>query len=160
MNKCKIDWVSDKEVKVSGVIDEFSTFEEIFSKNRPEVWIDFSGVSRINSSGIREWVQAVLSADARLHLVNCSSVMVDQFSMIPEFVGKNGTVESFYVHYICDACGSETKTLLTVGQDISTNSEYDDFMEKDCDNCDAVMELDHNPDIYFAFLRFTKAKAS
>lgn len=160
MNKCKIEWLSDKQVKISGVIDEFSRFDEVFSKGKEEIWIDFSEVSRINSSGIREWVQAVLSADTRLHLQNCSSVMVDQFSMIPEFVGKNGTVESFYAHYICDTCGYEKKRLLKVGTDISLDSEYEDYMECDCDNCQAVMELDHNPDIYFAFLRFTKAKAS
>ncbi|NRA63542.1 MAG: hypothetical protein HRU19_03615 [Pseudobacteriovorax sp.] len=160
MNKCKIEWLSESKVKISGVIDEFSTFESLFSKNLPEVWIDFSDVTRINSSGIREWVQAVLSTETVLHLENCSSVMVDQFSMIPEFVGKNGRVESFYCHYICDDCSHEDKDLLTVGKTIEPNQDFEPFLEKPCSNCGGTMELDHNPDIYFAFLRFTKVKAS
>ena len=156
MNKCKIQWLDERRAKVSGVIDEFSSFEELFNKNQEEIWIDFSEVTRINSSGIREWVQAVLGSTARLHLEKCSAVMVDQFSMIPEFIGKNGTIESFFVHYICDSCGHEERELLEVGKDIGGDKTYKEQLEDPCPSCGHVLELDHNPDIYFAFLKFVK----
>ena len=85
--------------------------------------------------------------------------MVDQFSMIPEFVGKKGRVESFYVHYVCDACGHEERKLLEVGKDIGPTPLTSPSLEKPCSACEDIMELDHNPDIYFAFLKFS-AKAS
>jgi hypothetical protein len=156
MNKCKIEWVSEKRVKISGIIDEFSSFRDLFSHQLEEIWIDFSGVTRINSSGIREWVQAVLSSNVRLHMENCSAVMVDQFSMIPEFIGKNGVVESFFVHYLCDACGHEEKNLCVVGKDIKAEDSYKEALDDPCPVCGGVLELDHNPDIYFAFLKFMK----
>jgi len=156
MNKCKIDWTDQKRVKISGVIDEFSSFAEVFNRNPTEIWIDFSGVTRINSSGIREWVQAVLGSSARLHMENCSAVMVDQFSMIPEFIGKNGVVESFFIHYLCDSCGHEEKKLTIVGKDINPGDPYREALDEACPVCGGLMELDHNPDIYFAFLKFMK----
>ena len=68
----QIEWLAENKAKISGVIDEFSSFKDLFSKQLPELWIDFSGVTRINSSGIREWVQAVLTCESVLHLENCS----------------------------------------------------------------------------------------
>ncbi len=156
MNKCKIEWVGKNKVQVSGVIDEFSSFDDLFNRGHKEIWIDFSGVTRINSSGIREWVQAVIASHAHLHMENCSAVMVDQFSMIPEFIGKNGVVESFYIHYICDTCGHEEKQLAVVGKDIDAGDPHKDVADNPCSNCGGVLELDHNPDIYFAFLKFMK----
>lgn len=157
MNKCQVEWVDQKKVKISGIIDEFSDFSNLFNNDLEEIWIDFSGISRINSSGIREWVQAVMKSTSRLFMVNCSAVIIDQFSMIPECVGKNGQVVSFYVHYICDHCDHELQEVLTVGKDADSDTVFNEERESPCPACGGVMELDHNPDTYFSFLKDLKA---
>ena len=159
MKKCEFEWVDDKHLKLSGIIDEYCSFAEVFKKLKDEIWIDFSGITRINSSGVREWVQEVVKSDVKIHFENCSSVIVDQFSMIPEFLGRNGIVESFAVHYVCENCSFETQKNFVVGKDIQPGKEdYDEVSEIKCPSCGyEQMELDHNPDIYFAFLKFIKS---
>ena len=43
------------------------------------------------------------------------------------------------------------RKLLEVGKDIGPDASYESFLEKPCSACEDIMELDHNPDIYFAF---------
>lgn len=156
MNKCKIEWVDKNRVKVIGIIDEFSSFESLFSSAADPLHIDFSEVTRINSSGIREWVQGVLSSTSTLILERCSSVMVDQLSMIPEFIGRNGEVRSFFVHYVCDSCSKEQQELVEVTPQL--NVARLESPETSCKSCGGKLSIDHNPDIYFSFLRnFTSA---
>lgn len=159
MNKCKIEWTDAEHVTISGVIDEFSSFENLFPKEKKEIWVDLSQVSRINSSGIREWIHAVLNSNVIMHLTNCSAVMVDQLSMIPKFVGANGIVDSFHCHYQCEQCGHDEKLLMRVGKDITDSKSYKLKLEEPCPNCKGALELDHDPDAYFAFLS-TQAKTT
>ncbi len=154
MNKCKITWITECLVMISGIIDEYSDFSQLFAGKPSDIWVDFNDIERINSSGVREWIQAVMSTKSNLHLINCSSVIVDQFAMIPEFIGKNGVVESFFVHYVCDSCNIEEKRLLEAVKDIHADSDLNQFLEKGCNACGSTMELDHNLEVYFSFIKF------
>jgi transcription elongation factor Elf1 len=80
-------------------------------------------------------------------------VIVSQFSMIPEFLGPKGQVESFETQYVCPKCGHEDSLLLVVGKDIKPGlRNYDSSPELSCHECGADMECDHNPELYFSFL--------
>lgn len=153
MKRYEIHWVDEKTVKLSGTIDENFVFDADVAKFKQEVWIDLQGVERINSCGVREWIKAILKTDAKIHFINCSSVIVSQFSMIPEFLGKHGVVESFETLFVCDHCGHEESKILVVGKDIQPGQEvYEEGPELQCVECGEMMECDHNPELYFSFL--------
>lgn len=149
----EITKIGTDRYKIKGVIDEFSDFSEIFnSPNSGEIWIDLGDVTRINSSGIRIWMQSIFSFKAKTHLYNCSMQMVDQFAMIPSLINANRLVESFYVHFVCDDCDVEARELVRVGDDIDV-SNYEDFpQERSCEKCGGTMVFDHSPELYFSFL--------
>lgn len=155
--KCFITWLNDTYVKFTGVIDETVRFQETVAKFGSEVHLDFSGVTRINSCGVREWVRAVHNCKSLLRYVCAPALLVEQFSLIPEFLGAKGTVESFDAPYICDACGNEEVILLTVGKDIFAGlAEYPDGPKRNCSKCGTVLEFEHNPEIYLEFLKSMK----
>ena len=153
MKRCQIVWKDEKNVKLSGVIDEGTDFAELVDNLVEELWIDFGGVTRINSCGVREWTRVMHSITNRIHFINCTSAIVDQLSMIPEFIGQNCIVDSFEAHYVCDECGHEETYILEVGKDIKPGlDEYEEGPERSCPQCKAIMEFDHNPEVYLDFL--------
>ena len=153
MSSCEIEWVSDNRVKISGVIDEHAVFDDMVKKFPAEVWLDFKDLSRINSCGVREWIKALMGCTTKIHYVNCPSVIVDQFSMIPEFLGEDAVVESFEAFYICDECSQEQSKILEVGKDIKLSAVgTPEGPEVICSNCGEIMDLDHDPMAYFSFL--------
>lgn len=159
MKHCTIQWLGANQVAISGIVDEYADFSEFERCAQQTLTVDFANVTRMNSSGVRSWIQTMTRHKVKLLLRNCSSVVVEQFSMIPEFIGKNGYVESFFVHYHCVSCDYETRQLLVPGKDIQIgDSPHVDLrLPEACPQCGDAVELDHNPDIYFGFLRFMKA---
>lgn len=156
MKPCIIEWVDDRTVKFSGFLDEYTSFLEVVQKFPQEVWLDFGDVSRVNSLGVKEWIKAISTTESRLHYINCPAIIVDQFNMIPEFLGKNATIDSFEVFYACDDCGHEDSRFLKIGagEDIDPRKEdLTDIPNLSCIKCGGTMELDHDPDIYFSFVR-------
>ncbi len=155
---CRISWVQENEVRISGVVDEYADFNELGKSSQKTLRVDFSEVSRVNSSGIRAWIQLILKYKIRLRLHHCSPAIVDQFSMIPEFLGKNGFVESFYANYLCGSCAYEEKKFFEQGKDFEPGVEQVKApLSYECPRCHGNLELDHNPEVYFAFLRLIKA---
>ncbi len=154
MNRCELKWIDDKTLQISGTIDEYFSFDPVIERLVGEIWIDLSEVKRINSCGVREWIKVISKSQARLHYRQCSSVIVSQFSMIPEFLGPFGQVESFETQYVCPHCGHEDSLLLVVGKDIAAGQDsYEHSPEMTCRECGDKMECDHNPELYFSFLR-------
>ena len=160
MAHCVIKWVASHEVEISGIVDEYADFAELSRCAQQSLTVDFAGVTRMNSLGIRSWIQTIMKYKIKLQLRNCSSVVVEQFSMIPEFMGKNGDVESFFVHYQCVGCDYETKVLMQPSSDIELSATpcVDLKMAAPCPKCGEVLELDHDPDFYFTFLRILKTR--
>lgn len=153
MQRCELKWLDDKTLQISGTIDEHFSLEELAPRLTGDIWIDLSGVVRINSCGVREWIKVIAKSQARLHYRQCSSVIVSQFSMIPEFLGPFGRVESFEAQYVCPQCGHEDKLWLEVGKDILAGlSIYEESPPMECTACGSSMECDHNPELYFSFL--------
>lgn len=153
----EIKWLDESTLKVSGVIDEFSSFGDVFKDREGKLYIDFSEVERINSSGVREWIQAALGSKAELHLINTAPVIIDQVSMIPQFLGNNGSVDSFYAHYVCPSCGHESSSLIEVNDQTTVQALKDKTQE--CEKCANEMDMDHTPDVFLAFLE-SRSKAS
>jgi anti-anti-sigma regulatory factor len=146
-------------VKLGGVIDEDNELQELGDKiSGGTVVIDLGGVERINSCGVRDWVNwlnGVESKNANVVLVECSPAIVAQINLVNNFTG-NGVVKSFYVPYFCPECDEE-KVLLVESADMGPPPHEPPVCR--CDECDLVMDFDDMPDSYFAFLSSHKNRA-
>ena len=146
-------------VKLGGVIDEDNELGELVEKipNGTAV-IDLGEIERINSCGVRDWVNWLSKLDTngtRSVLVECSPAIVAQINLVNNFTG-NGVVKSFYVPYFCPECDEE-KVLLVEATDMGPPPHEPPTCR--CDECDLVMDFDDMPDSYFAFLSNQKKLA-
>jgi anti-anti-sigma regulatory factor len=139
-------------VKLSGVIDEDNDLAALADRiATPTVVIDLGDVERINSCGVRDWVNWLAMLETKgTHsvLIECSPPIVAQINLVNNFTG-NGVVKSFYVPYFCPECDAE-KALLVEATDMGPPPHQPPTCR--CDECDLVMDFDDMLDSYFAFM--------
>ena len=130
-----------------GVLDEESGLEALPPLSG-KVTFDLSGVSRMNSDGIRRWINFLRSLVAvnDLTFVRCSVPAVRQLNFTLGFQGK-AKVESFYAPYACVETGEEEERLLKTS-DIKDPLHPPTFPVKG-----GLMEFCDVPERYFAFLQ-------
>ncbi len=159
-NILSFEWKKDDYVSISGIIDENADFSPLLTKKLQILFLDLKKINRINSSGVRKWVLALENLkDIEIHYINCSFAIVDQLSMVPEFLTKKSFVESFDARYVCENCNTSHTITLVVGYDIQAGlPKYLDGPERFCPTCKEKMEFDHNPDSYLFFLSNLKNK--
>lgn len=156
MGNSKIKWIDDKTLKISGIIDETFSLEEHLKLFTDGLRIDLGGVTRINSCGVREWIRAVIGLKVRVHLIKCPTVIVNQISMISEFLGMNGVVDSFEVVEVCEHCDYEQSKFVDL-EKISDINELKSLLEP-CPKCDKDMVFDQDFEVYEDLFNRMKAK--
>ncbi len=139
-------------VEFFGEIDENADFAELKRRLRGSVVFHLGEVRRINSCGVREWVNFVrdLPNVSELTFSHCSPAIVTQLNMIYNFRGR-ARVRSFYAPYICESCHSEEEKLLDVQSQFpdGNSGRVPDF---ECETCHRGMEFDDLPERYLSFL--------
>jgi hypothetical protein len=141
-------------VVLSGHLTELADFEPLLGKEGP-MTLDLAGISRIDSLGVHEWIEFVLGcerAGRSLTFERCSPVMVQQMSMISNFMGTRSQVRSLLVPYTCSSCGAEQMDLVEMQRGALRIESA-----KQCPKCGALMELDEPPESY-ALLRASSAR--
>jgi anti-anti-sigma regulatory factor len=143
-------------VKLGGVIDEDNELGELTEKiPAGTVAIDLSEIDRINSCGVRDWVNWLTRVEkngSRVILVECSPSIVAQINLVNNFTG-GGVVKSFFAPYFCPNCDREKVLLVEVAEMVGTPTKAPTCR---CDECDGVMDFDDMEDSYFAFLSTAK----
>jgi anti-anti-sigma regulatory factor len=143
-------------VKLTGVVDEDNELADLTDRVHGNmIIIELGEVERINSCGVRDWVNWLSALEARgseIVLVKCSPAIVAQINLVNNFTG-NGSVKSFYVPYFCPECDEE-KVLLSETDEMGPPPHEPPVCR--CDGCDLVMDFDDMPDSYFAFLSAQK----
>ena len=144
-------------VKLTGVIDEDNELPGLVEKiPAGTAVIDLAEIERINSCGVRDWVNWLGRLEGqrtRIVLVSCSPAIVAQINLVNNFTGA-GTVKSFFVPYFCPECDQE-KLLLAETTEMGPAPHEPPICR--CDECDRVMDFDDLADSYFAFLGSQKA---
>ena len=133
-------------VILSGNITEAAKFKPLLDVQGP-VRIDLAGVQRINSIGVRGWLTFVQQAEtAGMDLVfeRCSPAMVQQMSMISNFVGTRSRVASLIAPYYCEACRNEHLQVVQVTPGVPLQVPP----HIPCTKCGAQMQLDEPEDMY------------
>lgn len=140
-------------VKLSGVIDEDNELATLADKlGAGTAVIDVSEIERINSCGVRDWVNWLTKIEGngtRAVLVECSPAIVAQINLVNNFTGQ-GVVKSFYAPYFCPNCDLE-KVLLVETRDMHGVQPFKAPSCR-CDECDGPMDFDDMEESYFAFL--------
>jgi len=139
-------------VQFFGEIDENADFAELRRRLNGSVVFHLAEVRRMNSCGVREWVNFVrdLPNVAELTFSHCSPAIVTQLNMIYNFRG-DARIRSFYAPYVCDECNREEEKLLDV-QSQFPNGSTNRVPPHTCEKCQKPMEFDDLPERYLSFL--------
>lgn len=146
-----LSWNVDEDgtVNLKGDITETANFNALLALIDGSVEFNLSGIARINSTGVREWIHFIRAAAEHtdhLSLSRCSIAIVQQLNMIANFAG-GGTVTSVEAPFFCPSCDLDLNVLV----DVTEGPVAVDNLEVQCPHCQAAMEFDDLPDEYFAF---------
>jgi len=140
-------------LKLSGVIDEDNELLDLPDQiSADTVVIHLADVERINSCGVRDWVNWISKLEDEgvgVVLVECSPAIVAQMNLANSFAGT-GLVKSFYAPYFCPSC--DVEKVLLVGMEEMKAMETPKAPTCRCDECDGLMVFDDMEDSYFAFV--------
>jgi hypothetical protein len=133
-------------IALTGNISELANFDPLKAMPGPLV-LDLSGLTRINSLGMRNWVYFVRDYEAlgqALTFERVPPVVVNQMSMISNFMGAHSLVRSLVLPYLCPSCSKEDLQVLEL-----TNGKAAQVNESaPCPKCRAAMEFDDVHDMY------------
>lgn len=141
-----------KHLYLNGVIDEFADLS-FFKHLQGSVVVHLAGVRRINSFGVRLWMDEVrsISPEAEVTYVEVAVPLVEQMNMVRDFFGA-GRVESFVAPMACHRCGENTARIFTVTE--CREQSPPGLPEASCGSCGAdALEIDDIEEQYLAFLR-------
>ncbi|MCD6498193.1 MAG: hypothetical protein J7M25_07860 [Deltaproteobacteria bacterium] len=150
----KVEAGPDGLIRVSlrGEVDENANLVKLASDMKGRVTLDLADVRRINSAGVREWVNFVrnLPNVEEMEFVRCSPTIVNQLNMIYNFRGE-AVVKTFFAPYLCEHCDVEVDVLLDV--DVHFHDRDPKHVpEFRCQHCGNLLEFDDIPERYFAFV--------
>src|SRR6476659_1416516 len=97
MSSLKLDKAGD-QIVLSGFLDENSDLKRMETLSG-KVMFNMKGLTRVNSCGVRDWVNLLKKLGAsQIHYTECPMVVVKQFNAVPAFLA-NAQVHSFYAPY-------------------------------------------------------------
>ncbi len=139
-------------LKISGVIDEHADFTPLLSEPAP-LTLDFSGVERVNSVGLRTWMRFMTQwGDKDLTYVGCPVVVVDQLAIIPALMGikrRAAMVQSACIGFECLKCGHQEDRCLD-RSDVHPTPDQSQ-LSPPCPSCGKPLEM-ISPDCLSIFL--------
>ena len=143
----------ESRVELSGQLDERAELARVVEKIEGSVVFDLAAVSFINSIGVREWVRLLRQLhekNVRVILRRCSEAMVHQMNMIVETVAHT-RVESFFVPYMCVACGAEASMCIEVEPHLA-ELRHMQAPTQECLECGGKMSFSEIPARYLLFV--------
>ena len=141
------------KIELEGVIDESTDFSKVLASMEGQVVvIDCEKVKKINSSGVKSWINFFQEFNKKntVKLVKLSIVLVEQLNSVMNFA-CGAEIESIFVPYVCQDCGKESSHLM----DVSFLRKMTTLSEAPCPHCEGGhAEFDDLPEEFFSFLEF------
>ncbi|OFZ80285.1 MAG: hypothetical protein A2583_11550 [Bdellovibrionales bacterium RIFOXYD1_FULL_53_11] len=139
-------------VRLSGIIQEGVDFNALIGQiPGSELIISCKEVQRINSSGVKLWIQyfqKLAATGKKLRLVECSPAIVEQINLIVNFA-CGAKVESVYLPFACGSCKAQFVSLFNTDD---LKKVLDSLPEPACPKCKNKTMFDDIPGEYFEFL--------
>ncbi len=140
-------------LQLGGVVDEDNNLRALTPRLEAETLIlDLSDVDRINSCGVRDWVNwlgDLNSQGKRAVMIRCAPAIVAQANMVTNFLG-DALILSFFAPYYCPSCDRSEDKLLHVQQFAGMDEVVAPQFQ--CDTCGQALEFDDFEESYFAFV--------
>ncbi len=126
-------------LEVAGSIDEHADLS-LLGNPTGVVEVDMRGVQRINSYGVRSWIDTIrrVPPDVTLIFTHCPPLVVDQMNMVEGLLG-HGRLASFYAPMVCPACEHEELEFVEVSTCVAAGRK---LPEARCSECGSIMQLD------------------
>ena len=147
-------------VFLHGSITEDSVLDSIESGGAKTMVIDLAKVTRINSYGIRQWInhlKKIHETTPNLVFTRCPPSIVEQFNMISNF-GADGVVYSFYLPFYSESQDKDELVLFDAGS--NPGMGYEEIIASCVSRLDPAAKFVFNDieDEYFSFLQLQKSK--
>ena len=135
---------------LSGVIDENADLSAI-AEILVDTEINLKEVRRINSFGVRAWIDAVrkVPGSVGLTFIECPPPVVDQCNMVTGFLG-HGVLKSFYAPMTCEECDEQQNQLFDTKECRARGGK---LPVTPCPRCGRDMEVDDLEEQYLLFVR-------
>lgn len=152
--------ISKGILSFDGFLDEHTSMNEISGallklkdlKTPTPIVVDFSKVSRGNSSGISVWLKFLKMAALQFKYIQAPVWLVSQFNIVHGYFENNSFVQSFYAPYYAPANRASKDILLNVGKDIPIQKDYSTVTMPNIIIDGLEYEFDFDPNQYFFFL--------
>ncbi len=140
---------TETTIKVFGYINEFAQFPAF--PTTPKVIVDTEGVTGMNSVGTRNWCNWFegVGPSTKILLRHCPIILVKSFNQVKGSYPKLADVESFAVPYYSPSTDEARNVFFNKGTEY-VNGKVNLPLVKDNDG--NAMDLDVDPQAYFAFL--------
>lgn len=153
-NAFSIESTQDGDVQriaIQGVIDETSDLSALGAVSAPKLELVMRGVRRINSFGVRAWLDAIrmVPQSTRVAFVQCPPPVVDQTNMVAGFLG-HGEIVSFYAPMTCAECDEQVDQLFRTADCVAHGNR---LPPTPCPRCGRTMEVDDLEEQYLLFVR-------
>lgn len=137
--------------RLHGVVDEFADLSALTHGDLPELELDLHDVRRINSFGVRAWIEVMrqIPREVRVRFCKCSPPVVEQCNMVTAFSG-HAEIVSFYAPMICEPCDEQLDILV---DSESCRARGNTLPRTPCPSCQRDMEIDDLEEQYLLFLR-------
>jgi anti-anti-sigma regulatory factor/predicted RNA-binding Zn-ribbon protein involved in translation (DUF1610 family) len=137
---------------LTGRIDDTSRLAELAVQlPAGDTVIETSGVTFVNSNGMREWVRLIRALRERgtITLEAVGDVLTVQMNLLSEFAGGAVRIASFHAPYVCPACGGEaTPRVDAIAHDAELRALRAPSLP--CPECGTAMELADFPERYLS----------
>ena len=140
-------------IRIQGVIDEDNALAELTNQLQGSVLLlDLAEVERINSCGVRDWVNWLNNLTAmglRVVMMRCSPAIINQVNMVTNFSG-DAIIHSFFAPYFNPETDEEKSVLLFTRDLIGQRPVKAPRVT--CEETGYPMEFDDCEESYFAFV--------
>lgn len=148
-----LEWKREADrFRLSGRIDEYADLGPLAEALPQSATLDLSGLTRINSIGVREWMDFVATFGEKVvRLERCAPVFVDQLNTIANFAGS-AEVTSVLCEYECE----HDSALALVQVDVSAARQGEYATPPSCARCGSVMTAAVENKTFFRFVRYAR----
>lgn len=135
-------------IYISGIIDEATNFNTVGPVSGV-VEFNGKGVSKINSNGVKSWINYFTSlvGSAQFRFSELSPVLVEQLNSLSNFCAGQ-SVQSLMVPFACTKCHKETLKTMSITE-LKAQPEPEAIA---CPHCQGKAEFDDLPEEYFCCL--------
>jgi hypothetical protein len=136
---------------VNGIIDENADLSPLLSLPAKPAELNLKGVRRINSFGVRAWIDMVrrVPITTPLTFVQCPPPVIDQCNMVAGFLG-HGVLKSFFAPMTCEECDEQVDQLFETERCRANGGK---LPPTPCPRCGRNMEVDDLEEQYLLFVR-------